>query len=472
MSLQPQNVQNKTPQALQQEKQQTQQREWFEQLIASDNGVDHADSKNKIAWLQHLRENARQSINVLPALNQKQEAWRYNRVHNIFKNTFDPKSDMSHEINKTTIKDYLLPSFDSYNLVFINGRCAAELSDINELPDGVILGSVGVAIRTKSEQLDHWFDLSHQYNDQPFNALNNALFNDGVYIHINKFVKLDRPIQIIYLNSNQAHSLRYDGSMIQTRNIIELDMGASATVLEHFISRQNNEIYFHNNLTEIVLADNAELKHTRLQDESRLAHHLSSVYITQKKCSHYHNTSFAFGGAWAKTNYRVNFKAEQAECDLQGFYVVGDQQLIDFHLDVQHQVPGCRSREKFKGIVYGKGRAVFDGRILVDKQAQHSDAALTNDNLLLDNDAEVDTKPQLEIYADDVKCSHGTTVGRLDQQQLFYLRSRGITEAHARKMLCQGFASDIIDSIEHVAVGDYVSRKLLHALNNSELVNS
>jgi len=465
MSLQPQNMQNKKPQASRQQ----QQREWFQQLLVSDD----VDSNNKIDWLHQLKDDARQSIKALPALNKKQEAWRYNRVDNIFNNTFDTQFDMSREINKATIKDYLLPSFDSYYLVFINGRCAAALSDINELPDGVILGSVRVAIRTKPEQLMHCFDRNHQHNNQVFNALNNALFYDGVYLHIDKSVKLDRPIQIVYLNSNQSRSLQYDGSMIQTHNIIDLGVGASATVLEHFIdSQNNNEKYFHNNLTEIVLAKDAELKHTRLQDESRTAHHLSSVYVTQKKRSHYHSTSFAFGGVWAKTNYTVNFTAEQAECDLQGFYAVGDQQLTDFHLDVQHRVPGCRSRENFKGIVYGKGRAVFDGRILVDKQAQHSDSALTNDNLLLVNDAEVDTKPQLEIYADDVKCSPGTTVGRLDQQQLFYLRSRGITEGNARKMLCQGFASDIIDSIDRAGVRDYVSGKLLYAVNKSKLLNS
>ncbi len=173
-------------------------------------------------------------------------------------------------------------------------------------------------------------------------------------------------------------------------------------------------LYFNNTLSEIVLGDGATLMHYRVQEESRSAWHLSSLYLSQAQHSRYRGTTLAFGGAWSRTDYNAHFMHAGAECDLNGLYTVGDRQLTDFHLDVQHSVPGCRSRERFKGILYGKGRAVFDGRILVDKQAQLSDAQLTNDNLMLTRDAEVDTKPQLEIYADDVKCSHGTTVGQLD----------------------------------------------------------
>lgn len=450
-----------TPQQRQQ-----QQREWFQQLLVSGE-VDSAG--NNRDWLVAMRGNARQSIQTLPVLNRKQEEWRYNRVEDLFNHSFDPQFNNELELNDVNIEDYLLPLADSYRLVFVNGRCALTLSDFNELPDGVTLASVGRAMASKSDPLVQWFDDNHQHNAQLFTTLNNALFIDGMYLHIDQSVKLDRPVEIIYVNSNQTRSTQHDGSMIQTRNIIDLDKGASATVMEHFVSSNNDEKYFHNNVTEIYLADDTQLKHVRIQDESRQAYHLSSLYVTQQKHSHYHSTSLALGGIWSKTNVNVEFKAQQAECDLQGLYMVGDQQLTDFHVDVQHLVPCCRSREQFKGILYGKGRAVFDGRILVDKQAQQSDAALTNDNLLLVHDAEVDTKPQLEIYADDVKCSHGTTVGRLDPQQLFYMRTRGIAEDDARKILCQGFAADIVDCIDHAQLRDYVTDKILRTLNHSEL---
>lgn len=444
---------------------QQQQRDWFQQLLAR----GEVDSDKKLDWLWPLRKEAREAIKSLPVLNRKQEIWRYNRVEHIFNKSFDPQFNTDLDINNVTLKDYLLPAFNSYRLVFVNGRCAAELSNINGLPDGVTLGGVCVAMVSRPEPLVKLFEHRHQQNEQLFTALNNALFHDGVYLHIDQSVQLDRPVEIIYVNSNQTRSSQYHGSMIQTRTIIELDKGARGTIMEHFVSSDNEEKYFYNNVTEIYLADDARLKHVRVQDESRSAYHLSTLSVTQKKHSHYHGTSVALGAAWSKTNYKVDFKQQQAECDLHGLYTVGDQQLTDFHLDVRHSVPSCRSREQFKGILYGKGRAVFDGRIVVDKQAQHSDAALTNDNLLLVHDAEVDTKPQLEIYADDVKCSHGTTVGRLDPQQLFYLRSRGIKEHDARKMLCLGFASDIVNSIDLAVVQDYVTEKISSTLKSGEI---
>jgi Fe-S cluster assembly protein SufD len=289
--------------------------------------------------------------------------------------------------------------------------------------------------------------------------MNTALVNDGVFVHVGSQVELDRPIEVIYLSRTDEDPL-----LMQPRNLIVLDTGAKATLVERFIGF-GQSAYFHNNLTEISVAKSASLNHYRVQDESRSAYHLSSLYLSQQAHSRYHGTTLAFGGAWARTDYNTTFKQEGAECVLRGLYTVGDQQLTDFHLNVHHGVPGCASREQFKGVLYGKGRAVFDGRILVDKQAQHSDAHLTNDNLMLTRNAEVDTKPQLEIYADDVKCSHGTTVGQLDPQQVFYLRSRGIGETAARKMLCLGFAGEVLDSIELPVLRDAAIRKLNDTLN-------
>ncbi|MCW9014528.1 MAG: Fe-S cluster assembly protein SufD [Gammaproteobacteria bacterium] len=446
---------------------QQQQRDWFQQLLTrSDVSPD-----SNMAWLYRLRDDAKRAIKTLPTLGSKQEAWRYNRVNDIFDINFDSSSDFDNDIIEPDINDYLLPAFDSYRLVFINGHCATKLSDIKQLPEGVTLGSVKAGLRSMPEKMIHWFDRNHQHNEYMFTALNNALFNDGVYLHLDRSVHLDRPVEVIYLNNNHSQSAQYAGSMIQTRTIISLDVGASATLVERFINGSgtgNNETYFYNNVSEISLADDAELNHCRVQDESRQAYHLSSLYVTQKKHSAYHSSNLAFGGAWARTEYKVDFRAEAAICDLNGLYAVDNQQLIDFHLDVQHRAESCRSREHFKGILYGKGRAVFDGRILVDKQAQFSDAALINDNLLLVADAEIDTKPQLEIYADNVKCSHGTTVGKLDQQQMFYLRSRGIAENEARKILCQGYAAEIIDDIALPELQKHVAEKLMHALNKND----
>jgi len=209
--------------------------------------------------------------------------------------------------------------------------------------------------------------------------------NDGVFLHVESEVELDRPIEVIYLSQNDENAI-----LMQPRNLIVLDAGAKAILVERFIGT-GQSLYFHNNLTEISVGEGASLNHYRVQDESRSAYHLSSLYLSQKGQSHYRGTTLAFGGVWARTDYNTIFKQDGAECLLNGLYTVGAQQLTDFHLNVRHTVPGCVSREQFKGILYGKGRAVFDGHILVDKQAQQSDAQLTNDNMMLTREADIDT---------------------------------------------------------------------------------
>ena len=432
-----------------------QQRSWVQQLMTD---AEAGLPGKTLGWLTHAREAARQAVTELPVLDRKQEAWRYTSIEALLKQRFRPASDTD-DLPAQDINDYLLPALDTYRLVFANGRCDPQLSSINDLPDGVSLGSLRAGLTTDPELLATWFGQTANHTEHVFTAMNTALVNDGVFVHVGSQVELDRPIEVIYLSQTDEELL-----LMQPRNLIMLDAGAKATLIERFIGFGQSP-YFHNNLTEISVGKGASLKHYRVQDESRSAYHLSSLYLSQQAQSRYQGTTLAFGSAWARTEYHTTFKQDGAACELNGLYTVGDGQLTDFHLDVQHSVPGCVSREQFKGVLYGKGRAVFDGRILVDKQAQHSDAQLTNDNLMLTRNAEVDTKPQLEIYADDVKCSHGTTVGQLDPQQVFYLRSRGIDEAAARKMLCLGFAGEVLDSIEVPALRDAATRKLSDTLN-------
>jgi Fe-S cluster assembly protein SufD len=212
-----------------------------------------------------------------------------------------------------------------------------------------------------------------------------------------------------------------------------------------------------------LLEDNAALTHYRLQQESPRAYHMHQSFLAQAAHSQYRCTSLAMGGKWARHDLQVRFQAEGADCETNGLYLVGDRQLSDQHLDVMHSSPHNSSRHNYKGILHGAGRAVFDGRILVERNAQKTDAHLSNKNLLLTRNAEVDTKPQLEIYADDVKCSHGTTVGQLEPEQLFYLRSRGIDSSTAIKMLCLGFAGEILETIEQQPVREHTER-ILHGL--------
>ena len=431
-------------------------RSWFEQLIRQPSpGLLGPEP----AWLDESRAQARRAIAELPVPNRKQENWRYSAVEGLLKNSFQPAADTIFDPQMLDPEGWLLPGCETHRLVFANGHHVPQLSSSEPLPAGVTLGNLRTALGSDSKWIASWFGQAAGHSEDLFTALNTVLANDGTLIHVDEHVKVEQPIEVVYLNSGDD-----DASLIQPRNLMVLEAGARAVLVERFIG-SGEARYFNNNLTEIALRTGATLTHYRVQDETPNAWHLSSLYLTQAQQSCYHGTTLAFGGAWARTDYQTRFMHEGAECVLNGLYTVGDRQLTDFHLNIQHSVPGCTSRERFKGILYGKGRAVFDGRILVDRQAQHSDAQLTNANLLLTRDAEVDTKPQLEIYADDVKCSHGTTVGQLDPEQVFYLRSRGIAADTAHKMLCLGFAGEIIDTIELPPLRDYATHRLATTLN-------
>jgi len=406
------------------------QRDWAAELLSS-------AGNPATPWLGSLREQAGQLIPKLPPVNRKQEAWRYTNVEPLLKQSFQPVVKRPDSYTRE-----LSPGIaGAHRLVFVDGWFMPGLSHLEALPEGVRVGSLAEAIAEDDPGVRNTLGRIATPDQNLFTALNTALINDGLYLHVPPDTELDRPLEVFHLNSGARQHL-----LAQPRNLLVLEKGAKAVLVEHFLPGSGRG-YFHNGLTEILLGDGSQFDHYRIQDEAEDAWHLSDLTLDQEANSRYHGVTLAFGGRLSRTQYTDLFAAEGAGCTLRGLYTVGDGQLQDFHLDVRHNVPGCASREQFKGLLHGKGRAVFDGRILVEKEAQKSDAELTNHNLLLTRSSEVDTKPQLEIYADDVKASHGTTVGQLDDRQVFYLRTRGIEKSKAVHMLCEGFAAEIIEEI-------------------------
>lgn len=438
-----------------------QARDWFSTLAST---PEPERSGPEPTWLRETRHRARQAIAELPIPNRKLEAWRYTGIEGMLQQDFTADLPESHSWTPEELETWLSPAADVYRLVFVNGRCVPRLATGRELPAGVTLGSLRAALGTDPKLLSTWVNHTQAHEEHLFSALNTALIHDGLLLHVAAGVRLDRPIEVIYLNLEQERP-----RLIQPRNLVVLEPDAHATLVEHFIGADESP-YFHNQVAELVLQERSGLQHYRLQEEGAAAWHLASLYLSQDRDSHYQGIPLSFGARWARTEYQACFRHEGAHCDLSGLYTVGQGQLSDFHLDIRHSVPGCTSREQFKGILHGKGRAVFDGRILVDKQAQKSDARLRNDNLMLVRDAEVDTKPQLEIHADDVLCSHGTTVGQLDPQQVFYLRSRGIDTETARRMLCLGFAAEIIDTIDLPALREHAMARLAGTIQDAARV--
>jgi Fe-S cluster assembly protein SufD len=348
----------------------------------------------------------------------------------------------------------LIPGMDAHRAVLVNGRLTPHLSDLEGLPPGVHVMGLGEALQQDPDLLARHLNRLAGQGEQVFTAINTAGLDDGLLVWAAPGLEVERPLEILHLSVGSG-----EPRVAQPRHLLVLGEGARMTVIERYLSL-GEPLYCTNSVLELILEPGADLDHHRIQMESPNAFHLTGLYLSQARGSRYRSLNLGLGAAWSRTDLVVRFSGPHADCELNGLYLAGDKQLADFHLDVEHGLPHCTSRERFKGILYGRGRAVFDGRIHVARGAYKTDAHLSNKNLLLSRSAEVDTKPQLEIFADDVKCSHGTTVGQIDPEALFYLRSRGIPEPDARRMLCLGFAGEIIGHLVPEPLRDYAAAQV------------
>jgi Fe-S cluster assembly protein SufD len=402
-------------------------------------------------WLTRIRGRAAERLHGQGAPTNKSEGWRYTGLRTLLEQGFIPVDEPLTALLPEDIEDLLLPSLDAHRVVIVNGRFAPGLSSLNELPAGLRIGSLRTTLAEDADALKGRLTEIAGDGAHVFAGLNTAGMDDGLVLLAERGALVEKPIELLHLSVGMD-----EPRVAQPRHLVDLGDGAQAMLIERYASL-GDALYCNNALVEIRLGRDAILKHRRIQMESPSAFHVSGVYLNQDAGSRYDAINVGLGGRWARTDVVARFSGEHAECDLQGLYLAGDKQLLDYHLDVRHGLPRCSSRENFKGIVHGKGKAVFDGLVYVAKDAQQTDAEMSNRNLMLSQNAEVDTKPQLEIYADDVKCSHGTTVGQIEPEMLFYLRSRGIAEGLARRMLCLGFAGEIIDALGNDALAEHVA---------------
>lgn len=411
-----------------------------------------------LPWLDAARDQARERVRAEGIPTMKEEGWRYTSVKSLTEQPFTTFAEDVTAVEREDLEDLLVPGLDAHRAVLVNGRFVPDLSDLDELPSGARAGGLRAILTSDPDALEGRLNRVSGEGVHVFSALNTAGLDDGFVLLIDAGVKVERPIELIHLSVGMD-----EPRVAQPRHVIDLAEGAEARVIERYVSL-GQSLYCTNSVLEVSLAKGARLEHDRVQLESPSAYHITGFYLSQAENSRYRGVNLGLGAAWARTDLVVRFAGEHADCDLNGLYLAGDGQVMDYHLDVNHAVPHCASREAFKGILYGKGRAVFDGDVRVEVDAQKSDAHLSNKNLLLSRNAEIDTKPQLEILADDVKCSHGTTVGQIEPEMLFYLRSRGIAAPIARRMLCIGFAGEIIDALGdeplRAYVADEVGRRL------------
>jgi Fe-S cluster assembly protein SufD len=395
------------------------------------------------AWLLPLRQAGLARFNEIGLPTPQHEDWRFTNTAPIAKLPFAPAFEATTAVTAEQLDGLAFAKQVGSRLVFINGHFAPELSSVKNLPTGVKAGSLAAALTSDAAFLETHLGKYAASADNGFSALNQAFFLDGGFVHVPAGKIVADPIQFIYVSTATQN-----GTTMHPRNLVIAEANSSVTILESYVSLGGSG-YFTNAVTELFAGENAQLEFVKFQDEAADAFHMASFHGEFGRASHVNVHSFALGAKLSRNNIRTKLAGEGLECVLNGLYITRNEQLADHHMIVEHAQPHCASHEYFNGILDDKSRGVFHGRILVQPVAQKTDAKQTNKNLLLSDDAGADTKPQLEIYADDVKCTHGATIGQLNDESIFYLRSRGIAPETARRMLIHAFAGEIIERIKH-----------------------
>ncbi|MGH8501816.1 MAG: Fe-S cluster assembly protein SufD [Gammaproteobacteria bacterium] len=389
-----------------------------------------------IPWMQRLRDNAAASFTRQGFPSLHQEDWKYSDTRGLRKQSFELLAASARAATRGDIEPHLLGGLKSHRLVFVDGRFSADLSQLDELPAGAVVMPLSQAlplhVDTFQSHLGHYAGM----DTNPFVAVNTMLMSDGVFVHLPRGAVIEAPIHVLYLST-------VDGGTSQLRNLVIAESGAEATIIEHYACTAGS-VYWTNAVTEIVLDENAGIEHYKLEEESDKAFHVASIEVHQRRDSRFTSHNAAMGGRFVRNDINTRLAGENAQCALNGLYVIKGRQHVDNHTRIDHVTPRTVSRELYKGVLDGWSRGVFNGKVIVNKYAQLTDSEQQNHNLLLSPNAEADPKPQLEIFANDVKCAHGATVGQLDADALYYLRSRGVPKSEARALLTFAFANEVI----------------------------
>jgi Fe-S cluster assembly protein SufD len=406
-----------------------------------------------LPWLQNLRESAFARFCEVGFPTTHDEDWRFTNVSPIAKTSFELSRDA--KVTKQQVEGFGVAGIGC-QLVFVNGRFSRELSSVGQLAAGVSVNSLAEEISANSSSVESHLGRYLDIQRDAFSALNTAFAEDGGYVHVRRGVVLADPIYLLFISTAGDKP-----SMSHPRNLIVIENEAQATVVEDYVSIGETAA-FSNTATELVAGENAVVSHYMIEREHRQAFNISTLRIQQGRSANVSSHSVLLGGGLVRNNVHPVLAGEGGECLINGLFIGNGRQHLDNYMQVEHASPHCASRQFYNGILDDHAHGVFHGRIIVHKDAQKTDAKQTNRNLLLSDDSRIDTKPQLEIYADDVKCTHGATIGQIEENALFYLRSRGIDEISARKLLLLAFANECLDRMAAGVARDHVE-KLIHA---------
>jgi len=414
--------------------------------------------RNEVAstpWLRQSRVQALDRFAELGLPTLRNEDWKYTNVAVLGKRYFNPALEASADDGLAgRVRELMLEG--CHVMTFVDGHYSAELSDVGELPEGARVAPLSRALYDWPERVETLLANFEQDEEHGLAALNTAMWTDGAMVDIPANVEIDRPLQLLFVSTR---------SELATfpRNLVHAGENARVKLIEHYWGPEDC-VYMTDAVTHIGVAAGARVGHTKVQQESGKAFHVADIRAEQAEGAGFDSASFAFGSQLSRTAIASRMQGRFCETTMDGLYAGRKRQHQAHHTRTDHQYPDCTSSEYYKGVLEDHARAVFDGRIIVQRDAQHTDAQMANHNLLLSDNAEVDTKPQLEIYADDVKCAHGATVGQLDPEHLHYLRTRGLGQEEARTLLIHAFAAEILERVEHPSLRRHLMKLMPGAL--------
>ena len=429
----------------------------LESYLESFSEFEKLATGHDLPWLWRLRQDAFARFCEVGFPTTHDEDWRFTNVSAIAQTAFRLTRNGRARLSQQELEPYRITGV-ACQLVFVNGRFARELSLLGNLPDGVKVNSLAGEISSNPGAIESHFGRYLDIRRDAFCALNTAFGEDGAYVHIPRGTLVEEPIYLLFVSTaNDAPSMSHP------RNLIVAEEDSQATIVEDYVSLDGGAV-FCNTVTELVAGDHTVLSHYMIEREHEEAFNISTLRIQQGRSANVVSHSVLLGGALVRNNVHPVLAGEGGECLINGLFIGNGHQHLDNYMLVEHASPRCGSRQFYNGILDGHAHGVFHGRIIVHKDAQKTDAKQTNRNLLLSDDAQIDTKPQLEIYADDVKCTHGATIGQIEGDALFYLRSRGIDEVSARKLLLFAFASECLDRMKQGPVRRHVEELINRCL--------
>ena len=397
------------------------------------------NEKDVDAYVHGIRTKAIKNFEQEGFPTKRLENWKYTSLKKTLQHDYKLFPSKSQTLEFKDIESFLINDIESYKIIFVDGKYCSHLSETTH--DGMDICILSSALTQSKYDLviENYFNKISKKDG--ITSLNTAFSSEGSYIHIPKNIQVDKPIQVIYFSTGKDESVFY-----QPRNLIVVDENSQVEIIEKYHSLNENNVLV-NTVTEIYADKKSIVKHYKIQNDNNTSSLIDNTFVSQEHSSSYNLHTFSFGGELVRNNLNIFQNDERIESSIKGITIIDENQHVDHNTLIHHRKPNCNSYQDYKGIFGGKSVGVFNGRVLVEKEAQKTNAFQANNNVLVSDKAVINTKPQLEIFADDVKCSHGCTVGQLDKNALFYLRSRGIPEKEATALMMYGFANKVLTSV-------------------------